>query len=500
MNPRLHAVYELDVADARENLGRHEYDGVVQDLSPAGVRSALDRLGDGPGEEDPYDESLLRVGEENLRIVLGELEEHRRNPLYHIANLDLACYDRPYAPAEVRDAARRRHLAAWPDAVDAAVEALDRIPRDVAAAMLGPARGLAAAVDADDPANADALAAHDRLVTHIAGFAEQGEPDPALGADAFARLLGAGEGMTVDVGALAGRAEAEAERLRAAMTDACAQLEPDVDPAVLVAELVGDHPDEPDAIHAEARTLMEEADAFTRAHDLLTVDGECRVEPAPPSRAWAMAMMAWAGPYEPEAPSIYYVTPPDPSWPREQQEEWLQVFSRTTLPAITVHEVTPGHFAHGRAMRRLTSDARRSILSYAFVEGWAHYAEELFVEEGFRAADPRFAIGVILEALLRVTRFAVALGVHTAGMSVAEATDRFTRDAYLQGPAARSEAVRATFDPTYGRYTWGKLEIMRLRSEARRRWGSAYSHRRFHEAMLGLGAPPLGLLDRALAD
>ena len=71
-------------------------------------------------------------------------------------------------------------------------------------------------------------------------------------------------------------------------------------------------------------------------------------------------------------------------------------------------------------------------------------------------------------------------------------------DAFLEGPAAKSEAARATFDPTYGRYTWGKLEILRARDEARARWGKRYSHRRFHEALLSLGAPALGLLGNAI--
>jgi uncharacterized protein (DUF885 family) len=208
-------------------------------------------------------------------------------------------------------------------------------------------------------------------------------------------------------------------------------------------------------------------------------------------------MMSWAAPYEPDGPSWYHVTPPEQSWPAEAQEEWLSVFSRTTLPAITVHEVTPGHFAHGRYLRRLTSDVRRLVISGAFVEGWAHYAEELFVEEGFRPDDPRYAIGVYVEALIRVTRLAVSLGVHTGAMTVEEGARRFAADAFQRGPAASAEAERATFDPTYGRYTLGKLEIVKARDLARQEWGSAFTLRRFHEALLAAGAPPLGLLDIA---
>jgi uncharacterized protein (DUF885 family) len=126
------------------------------------------------------------------------------------------------------------------------------------------------------------------------------------------------------------------------------------------------------------------------------------------------------------------------------------------------------------------------------------YAEELCVEEGFCRDDPRFAIGVWLEALVRVTRLACAIGVHTAGMTVAEAARRFESDTHLSGSAALSEARRATFDPTYGRYTWGKLEIMELRELARKRWGTRFTLRRFHTAMLTLGSPPLGLLSTAI--
>lgn len=495
MNPRVLALTDLVVAEAREYVGLHDrYDGKVQDLSPAGVALALARVGAGNAEPDLHDEAHLRVAEAGTRTSFGHVESHRWNPLHHIENLDLASYDREYAPASDREAARRRHLAAWPDAVDAALASLDRVPRDVAEALLPAARGLADGVD--DPS---ALAAHARFVAHLERFAEDGDPDGSLGTDVLRRLLGDVEGTSVDLDRLAERADRERDRLKATLAEGCARLRPGAVPGELVAELLADHPSEPEQIYAQARVQIEEATAFTRARDLLPdIDGECLVGPAPPSRRWAMAMMSWAAPYEADAPSWYHVTPPDPSWAAEAREEWLSVFSATTLPAITVHEVTPGHFAHGRMLRRARGDVRRTLYSMAFVEGWAHYCEELFVEEGFRADDPRFAIGVAVEALVRVTRLAASIGLHTGSMSMDEAVRRFEEDAFLKGPAARSEAGRAGYDPTYGRYTWGKLEILALRDEAKARWGNRYSHRRFHEAILALGAPPLGLLDDAL--
>ncbi|SEM09005.1 DUF885 family protein [Nonomuraea pusilla] len=494
LDARLRAITDMLMAEAREAGGRHEYDGRIQDLSPDGVRAGLDRLGHGDLPADPHDAEHVKVFEESLRVQFGELELHRRNPLLHLSNLELAGYDRDYGPEEERAAARAAHLALWPEAVECAVASLDRVAAPVAQSLLGAVKGLAAGVSDDA-----ALQAHGRLVAHVERAAAEGDPDAALGGEALARLMGAGEGLPVDLGRLAERADAERDRLTALLTESCEKLghggRPPLD---VVRELVRDHPG-PDGVIEAARVGTERAIAFTREKDLVPYhDGECLVGLAPESRRWAMAMMSWNCPGEPEGPSWYHITPPDPSWPEQEQEEWLEVFSATTLPAINVHEVAPGHFSHARALRRAPSDVRRLLQSAAFIEGWAHYAEELCVEEGFAPDDPRFEIGVWVEALIRVTRLACAIGVHTGQMTVEEGARRFASDTHLAGPAALSEARRASFDPTYGRYTWGKLLILDLRERARKEWGAGFSVQRFHKALLDLGAPPLGLIDAVL--
>ena len=498
MDNRLRALADLHVAEMRESGGRHEYDGEIQDLSPAGVTRGLAALGAGRPDADPYDEAVLRAFEADARLVFGELELHRSNPLYHVDNLDVACYDREYAPAAERADARRRHLTRWPEAVDAAVAALDRIARPVAESTLVAVRGLAGGLDADDEVESRALASLERLVAHVEAAAAAGEPDAALGGPALARYLGTIEATTVDIDALSALADSERDRLRAMLDEACGRIAPGAPTAETVAVLLRDHPDA-DGVLAEARQMTEEVIAWTREHDLVPYhDGECLVGPAPESRRWAMAMMSWAAPGEPEGPSWYHVTPPDVSWPAHEQEEWLATFSRTTLPGITVHEVAPGHFSHGRALRHAATEVRQLLVSASFAEGWAHYVEEVAVEEGFRADDPRFAAGVAIEALIRVTRLACSIGLHTGSMTVDQAAVRFTADGFLQGPAALSEARRGTFDPGYGRYTWGKLAIGDLRDRAQSAWASGFSLPRFHAAMLHLGSPPLGLLDTAL--
>ncbi|TKA11632.1 DUF885 family protein [Actinacidiphila oryziradicis] len=503
MNDRLRAVCDLMVPVVREMAGLHEYDGQAQDLSPDGVRRGLAAVAHarrgGPALPDAHDESHLSVFEDTLKVQYGELELHRRDPYLHLSNLELTAYDREYAPREQRAEARRRHLEQWPDAVDAAIASLDQVSAPVAGALLGAVRGLAADLRPDrEPAAGPALAAHGRLVAHIARAAETGDPDPRLGGEALAALMGSQEGIRADLSDLADEAGRERDRLTALLTESCRALDPSRDLDELIPELLADHPDA-DGVIPEAARLTEEVIEFTRAKGLVPyLDGDCLVGPAPPSRRWSMAMMTWAAPQEPDAASWYHVTPPEPDWPADEREEWLSVFSRTSLPAITVHEVAPGHFAHGRALRHARGRVRRVLHSLSFCEGWAHYVEEVCLEEGFRARDPRFAIGVALEALVRVTRLSCAIGLHTGALTLDDATHLFMRDAHLAHASAASEARRGTFDAAYGRYTWGKLEIMRLRDRARHAWGADFTLQRFHASLLALGSPPLGLIGSAL--
>jgi hypothetical protein len=522
LDRRLDAVRDLMIADVREGAGVHSYDGVIQDLSEAAVRSGLAALGtpvrpvrahhrrngDPAGSvadaDQRQDDAHLGAFEAGLRWYFGDYQAHRRDPLLHLAGLDLACYDREYAPEPARAAARAEHVANWPAAIDVAVTTLDAVPAPVAQALLPAVHGLAAALDGPVPPAAPdvidaARTAHARLVAHLEAVTVSGDPDCAVGADVLAASLGAFEATDIDLDRLAERADDERNRLLTMLAQAAARIQPELPTAEVVAGLLADHPSIEGVIE-EARAVTAEVLAFTREHNLVPwTDGECLVGPAPESRRWAMAMMSWAGPEEPDAPSWYHVTPPDPDWPADEISEWLAVFSRTSLPAITVHEVAPGHYAHSRSLRRLSSPVRRQLIGGTFTEGWAHYAEEMVVEQGFRAEDPRYVIGMCLEALVRVTRLVCSIGLHTGALTVDDATERFRHDAFLGGSAARSEAQRGTFDIGYGRYTQGKFAILDLREQARAQWGADFSLPRLHTALLELGAPPIGLITAALS-
>src|SRR3984885_685901 len=246
LEPRVRAICDLNVAEAREYGGRHEYDGVPQDLSLDGVAAGLARLAEarhsGAVREDPHDEAHLRASEDLQRVVYADLELHRRNPMFHLGELDLACYDKDYAPEAERYAARAAHLAAWPTVIDAAVATLDAIPAPIAGSLLRAVRGLAAAIraDADPGAREAALAAHARLVARVQRAAESGPADAALGPDALAALLSSAEAIDVDLSALAARADAERDRLMGRLAESAAAIDKQRDPLDLGPQPVKD--------------------------------------------------------------------------------------------------------------------------------------------------------------------------------------------------------------------------------------------------------------------
>ncbi|MDI2124832.1 DUF885 family protein [Yinghuangia seranimata] len=503
LDPRLTAMCDLSVFAARDSAGLHQYDGVVQDLSPDGVRRGLAALGGPAGTQayaDPHDEAHASAAEDALRARFGELELHRSNPLWHIENLDVSCYDRAYAPQPERDAARTAHLRLWPDAVDAAIESLDRVPAPLAGATLPMAIGLTAAFEpGGGPIHKAAQRAHARLVAHLLIASTDGPPDAALGAPALARLLGSAEALTVDLTALSLRVDAERDRLRELLDESLRAIDPDAPTAETVRALQADHPDA-GGLLAEFEGLVDEAIAWTAERDLVPYhDLEVDVLPMPDSQRRALAGLFASAPYEPETPAAFRVSLPGSAWSKAERDQWLSgSFNRTLMPNMAIHEVAPGHASHFTALRRAGSDVRRTLHSDAFIEGWAHYCEELALEQGFRGGGPRVAVAVAQDALRRVTRFACAIGLHTGSMTLADATARFVDDVSLSGPAAVHEAERGLFDPTYGRYTWGKFAVVDLREQAMKRWGSGFTLRRFHTAMFDLGAPPLGLLQTAL--
>jgi uncharacterized protein (DUF885 family) len=251
----------------------------------------------------------------------------------------------------------------------------------------------------------------------------------------------------------------------------------------------------PERLVAEATAMVEASRAFVTGKGLVTLatDDTARVRETPPFMRWNSAFLDVSGPLDPVRDAFYYVTPPDPSWPKKEQLEYVPTYG--DLSATTTHEVYPGHFVQLRWLERAPTRVQKMVSSYSFVEGWAHYAEQMMVEEGFAGGGPEEARrGQLADALLRDCRFVVAYGIHAGGLTLEQAEGRFERECHQGRATARQQARRATFDPGYFAYTYGKLAILALRDEARAGLGPAFSLRRFHDELLAHGQPPVGLV------
>ncbi len=257
------------------------------------------------------------------------------------------------------------------------------------------------------------------------------------------------------------------------------------------------HP-KPGQLVGMGREQVEELKTFLERQGLITVpEGEpVIVAPTPEFYRWSFASMWTPGPFETKpGRAFYYLTDADQSWPVERQHEYLRDYNYPTLWSISIHEVYPGHFLHYQHLRKVTSKARRSILfaPASFVEGWAHYCEQMMVEAGFGRTDPGIKLGQLAEALIRLVRFIVGIRLHTEDLSVEQGVRLFRDEAFMEEASARREAERGTFDPTYLVYSVGKLMLLKLRQDFKQEQGKAFSLRSFHDTLLGQGTAPFWL-------
>jgi uncharacterized protein (DUF885 family) len=241
---------------------------------------------------------------------------------------------------------------------------------------------------------------------------------------------------------------------------------------------------------------------FIEARSIVTIPKAppARVEETPPFlRATTSASMDTPGPFETRSTEAFYnMTLPERTWPRRRIESFMQQWYYPMIANVSVHEVYPGHYTQFLYGPQFPSSARKIFGAPTNSEGWAHYCEQMMLDEGYQNGDPTYRLAQLQDALLRNVRFIVGIQMHAEGMTVETAQQLFERDAYQPSPVALSEAKRGTSDPTYGYYTLGKLMILKLRDDYRTRRGQAFSLREFHDRFLRLGPLPLPLMRRAM--
>ncbi len=512
-------------------LGLHRYDGRV----PLAGREATDgwaatadrllaRLREIPEERLPgpraIDRVLLELLLQSQLFDLRESREYDRNPMGYLGAVSLTSYMvRDYAPLPHRVDAMVRVLEATPRLLREARSRLDRILPEPflrlsqaigtgLPAHFAEAEGLAgrssAALgervrEARGPAESSV---HEFLRALKEEYGPRASPEFALGAERYQRLLWVREGIRTPFSEIEAAGWKDLRRNQARLAEVAARARPEPTVPALLESMYRDHPSA-DRLVPEAREFVEESRRFVLDRSLATVPptADCRVDETPVyGRALSTASMNPPGPFDDSGEEgVYFVTPVDPAWTPERREEWLRSLNRPMLRNITIHEVYPGHYLQFLHFRmHPNSTTRRISLSASFTEGWAHYCEQLAIEQGLGGGEPTAEAAQLHDALLRDCRLLSSVGLHTGGMSLAGSAQLFQKEAYLEPLPSEREAIRGAFNPEYFCYTLGKLAILEARAK---HLGTTFggSVKGFHDRLLSLGCPPVGLLDTLLS-
>ncbi len=518
-------------------LGLHQYDGRITDFSQASLNAELARLKTFErrlgalattdlSPEASYDYRILRGAIKREIFGFEQMQIYSRNPMTYAGVLDVSIYiKRNFAPLEERVrwisailnqapkifAAARANLAdSLPQpqietAIDQANGAADFLSKDLVAALKAVKNETLMA-----EFNAANQRAIDELHGYVAYLNEQKLPKAnenyALGRDNYIKLLEYGEMISLSPEQVLEIGLRELARKQQVFAEAAKQIDPDKKPIEVFQAIQKDHPTEQTLIADTARD-MEMIRQFVIDHKIVTLPSPVRATVAETPqflRATSFASMDTPGPFETKATeAYYYVTPVEPDWPAQQKEEWLTAFNYYTTDIVSVHEAYPGHYIQFLCLKASPATKIEKVFgSYAFIEGWAHYAEQMMVDEGFGASGSpvpalkaaKYRLAQTDEALLRICRLCVSIKMHCQGMKVDEATRFFQDNCYYEPKPARQEAVRGTFDPEYLYYTVGKLEIFKLREDYQKQEGANFSVQKFHDEMLRHGAPPIRLL------
>ncbi|HUQ31050.1 MAG TPA: DUF885 family protein [Pyrinomonadaceae bacterium] len=535
-NDYLKGYYSFNPSQAT-GAGLHEYDSELETRSPEAIARESRRLRDtlsmlarinpaSLNDEARYDYLVLTSHARGQLLDLQDIRQWQRDPnVYNrlVSESIDNILKRNYAPIEQRlDSVlrREREIARLLTEARANLETPPRIYTETAIAqvrgsvdyfsrvvpqMIERAGGstLSAVRRAEfETANANVIGA-------LRSFNEWLERDLlprstgafAIGAENYRRKLLYDEMVETPLSELIANGERELRRTQEEMRVLAEEIAPGRGIVAALRSLGRAHPSA-DGLVGDTRAELDRIRAFVRTNNILTPPAQenLTVNETPEyARSTSFASMDSPGAFERVATEAYfYVTPPDSVWDERKKEEHLSFYNRYALPVISIHEVYPGHYYQYLALKRQSSRVRVALGSAGFVEGWAHYCEQMLLDEGFGGNNPKLRLAQLNLALLRLCRYLVGLRLHTQGMTYEEGVNFFMREGYQERVNAEREARRGTLDPTYLVYTLGKMQILSLREEYRRKLGAAFNLKDFHDRLLSYGMPPVKIIRLAM--
>jgi uncharacterized protein (DUF885 family) len=511
------------------SIGVHDYDAALDPVTPDAIAAeikrehvalaAVRRIDDSTltldGQTDKF---LLETGSERSLWSLEERPDWRLRPGYYsdiAAGGVYAILERKFAPLDKRLAlviARERQI---PELLAQGEKNLDipKIAHDIAVANLEDAQGSVAFFQSDVPSafaavkdpqlraqfaasNAAVIKAFSEYVSFMKNkVLPAAHGSYAIGAAAYSKLERYQNVVDIPLPQLLAVGEANLAANRAAFIATARLIDPHKTPQQVIALNQLDHP-RADQLLATAQAQLAGLAAMLKDKHIIDLPPAplAKVVKTPQFQAQtSFASMDSPGPLETKATEAYYnVTVPDSHWTAQQTEQYLRALNRVNLAIISSHEAYPGHYTNYLFNKTHDLSLIRKIeWNVAFGEGWAHYDEQMMVDEGLGNGDPRYRLAQLQEALWRNARFVIGIKEHTQGMTVEQATDLFMRNVFVERQVAYREALRGTQDPLYGYYTLGKLMILKLRADYQKKMGAAYSLNAFHDAFLSHGDPPI---------
>jgi len=513
-------------------LGDHRYDARVDDHSAAGIAlivshanrwakifRAFDAKSLSPHSEADREWLLANIDRELLWT--DRVRSYERDPGMYLPTAAVhELIERNFAPAAVRmRSVTAREKAALTNLRAARANlrpervpqvAIDIVLEQMPATIAFFRASLPNAFDKvpDGPDKIAFLEANTRVISAINDYRKwlrtalrpRARGNYAIGADAYRRMLADEDMVDTPLYRLEQIGVIEMRQLQVQFAATARLVDPKHSPVEVATALGREHPNANQVI-SSVRAGLSSIRAYVVSHHLARIPSDVApivAETPPFMRATTFASMDSPGPFEKTTEAYFYVTLPDTTWSKEKQEQLLAFYSPPTISDTSVHEVYPGHYVQF-LVNRLNHDLVRAIYdSGADVEGWALYCEQMMLDEGLHNSDPKFRLAQLQMALLRACRYLVAIRMHTRGMTVAQATVFFEKNAYQNHHNGEVEALRGTDDPGYLRYQLGKLMILKLRQDLRRKKGGAFNLGEFHDTFLGEGAIPVPLIRRAM--
>jgi hypothetical protein len=508
------------------SAGIHKYDDKLEDYSAAGVKKRTAIL-----KKFEADFAKLPTGPDrdlvlaSIRANLLELETVRmwaKNPDQYSSGLSNSAFvimSRTFASPEVRLKALIARERLMPQVLADArgnVKHPPRIYLDVAIEQLP---GIVSFFENDVPlafkdvkdaalltdfhaANAAVIAALKNQEEYLKRqAASQYTPDDfKLGAVNFAKKLEYEEMVDIPLDRLLQIGYDNLHANQKKFRETAALIDPNRTPQSILDDLKKDHP-APDKLLNAFRETCTKLAAFINEKKIVTIPSPVPpiLEETPPfMRALTFASMDTPGPYETVAKEAFFnVTLPERDWKPERTEGFMTSFNRGTILSTAIHEAYPGHYVQFLWMQHVDSRVRKLITANSNAEGWAHYTEQMMLDEGY-STDPKMRIGQLQDALLRNARYIVGIEMHTGKRTFEQGIEFFEKEGYQSHEVAEVETKRGTSDPTYLYYTLGKLQILKLRDDYRNKMGAKFSLQEFHDNFLKQGAPPIKLVRRAL--